>query len=224
MNPTTLLLMLPLISTLRRPDSTSEKLPMPVFLLLLPLPSVLGDEDHAAGSHAANRVEVLGFSPPLLRRRRLTMTKETAISVMAATLPTTGAATHAIDGWLFRGSWRVASGADSADVTGVVLGPGNKNGNEFGTSDEDGVVGKPVIAGLEESGISKDVEVDVTGEADSVTVTVLPAGGVKNTAPLPAPGVRAGGRGGDGRMDTPGSVVGGIGAGATTKLAEGDAT
>lgn len=90
--------------------------------------------------------------PP--RRRRLSMTKETAISATAATLPTTGAAIHALEDAESppESSW-------SGDVSGivspeaevrVVLGVGKKKGREPAVMEEDGMaVRRSEVVGIE---------------------------------------------------------------------------
>jgi hypothetical protein len=96
------------------------------------------------------------------------------------------------------------------------------NGSEFMASDEDGVITRPVVWMVGELEVNVEVvgiEVGLAGEADAVsgTVSVLPLGGVKNTAPPEALVDEED----SGRVDTPGPDDAG-GAGVAAKLLEED--
>jgi hypothetical protein len=151
----------------------------------------------------------------------LSTTKDTAISAMAATLPTTGAATHAIDGEPVSGA--VSSGTDSAEETGVVVGLGNTKGNVPAVRDEDegGVMTRSVAAGFDVAGVRSGIDVV---EGDGAAAPLLaPPGGVKNTAP-PLTGAVCPGDG-TGTVETPGpageeSPAAGGAAAAATIMAE----
>jgi hypothetical protein len=157
------------------------------------------------------------------------MTNDTAISAIAATLPTTGAAIHALEDVEPPVSWPAVSGTafpeeaeDGAGAMMLVVGKKKGGSGALATREEDDVAMRSVVAdagaGSEGSGAGAEVD-PAGGVAGRVgAVAVLPPGGVKNTAP-PAPGV------GEGRdiVDTAGSVAGGPGAGSTTGLAGADA-
>jgi hypothetical protein len=145
------------------------------------------------------------------------MTNETEMSATAATPPTTGAATHAIEGDPV--SSPASSGTESAEEIGVVVGLGNTKGNEPAVKEKeekDGVMTRSVAPGLEVPGVRTGIDV-VDGDAAPV---LLPPGGVKNTAP-PLTGAEDG----TGIVETPGpageeSPAGGGAAAAATTMAE----
>lgn len=210
-NPVTLSRTLVLTSAFCCLELTSEKLPIPAIFLLVPSLTPCDPRDeYEPGNQEVNRLdighgrEMSGLflpPPPLPRRRRLSMVKVTAIRAMAATLPTTGAAIHALVDVASPASWPAVSGVAWLEDAGVVPALGKKNGGTPTATEDDGVVTASVGA-ADKSGAGATV--DVAEGAGSVAA--LPPGGVKKMTPLPAPAVEVevDEGGGTGMVDTPG--------------------
>jgi hypothetical protein len=141
------------------------------------------------------------------------MTNDTAISAIAAMLPTTGAATHAMDGGA---SPAAAASADEGAGAVSLLGLGNMKGKEStGREDEEGVLARSPVSVVGGGSVGAEGSGDAAGGIVPPLLLLLPAGGVKKmTPPLPAGGVDT-----SGMVDTPGLAGAGVAAGSGTAAA-----